>query len=156
MISIRDLHRAMQFAAAAYGWSILNHMASIFNLNFMPTAQPKWKNIATPRSAKSDSNFSRSLEEPDSEPPASASSYPYISSTRDHNHRSDDMEERMQANLSGETTIMSVLDGINPEDIIYSNFTVSQSTTHPEPFFFSFVVSLLYSAANDFMKALND
>ena len=47
-----NAYRAMRFSAAAYGWSMLNHMASVFNLNFMPTAQPEWKSILTPRSAR--------------------------------------------------------------------------------------------------------
>ena len=39
-----------------------------------------------------------------------------------------DALERMQANLRGETTIMSIMEGISPEDILYSNFTSSQHT----------------------------
>ncbi len=50
---VENAHRAMQFSAAAYGWSMLNHMASIFNLNFMPTSHwaDEWKAITTPRAS---------------------------------------------------------------------------------------------------------
>jgi hypothetical protein len=124
-------------------------MASIFNLNFMPTAQPEWRSIATPKSAKSldggDYSSSISLGQSNEglvEEDSQHSPAPEPASgkqNRDTNNgiipgiAAEDMEERMQANLSGETTIMSLVDGINPEDIIYANFTSSDKTAGKLP-----------------------
>jgi len=118
---VDNAYRAMRFSAAAYGWSMLNHMASVFNLNFMPTAQPEWKSILTPRSARTPGA---------SDSPANSKDLETLSSenlSRHDSHR-EEHEEEDQANLSGETAIMSIVDDVSPEDILYSNFTSSART----------------------------
>jgi len=107
--------RAMKFSAAAYGWSILNHVASIFDWHFMPTAQPEWRGIPTPRSARTQTRSDSHATEP-----------PGLSERDEAEARKE--EEQMQANLRGETSVLSIVDGISPEDILYSNFTSSDRT----------------------------
>ena len=107
--------RAMKFSAAAYGWSILNHVASIFDWHFMPTAQPEWRGIPTPRSARTQTRSDSHATEP-----------PGLSERDEALARKE--EEQMQANLRGETSVLSIVDGISPEDILYSNFTSSDRT----------------------------
>ena len=107
--------RAMKFSAAAYGWSILNHVASIFDWHFMPTAQPEWRGIPTPRSARTQTRSDSHATEP-----------PGLSERDEAQARKE--EEQMQANLRGETSVLSIVDGISPEDILYSNFTSSDRT----------------------------
>ncbi|QDZ23230.1 alpha/beta hydrolase [Chloropicon primus] len=144
--------RAMKFSAAAYGWSMLNHMASIFNLNFMPTAQPDWKGIPTPRSARtpvtpedapasasSDLLSSRESSRDGSLSRASTGGASLSLTLReaseeggdpemDQGEREDRIDARLQADLRGQATIMSIVEGVNPEDILYSNFTSSDLT----------------------------
>ena len=133
---VENAYRAMQFSAAAYGWSILNHMASIFNLNFMPTAQPEWQSIATPKTATNTTDkWSKENNSPEGllNKKDSSKQDSQLLSTSSLGEDVKDMEERMQANLSGETTIMSIVEGIGPEDIVYANFTSSDRTSGKLP-----------------------
>ena len=125
---VEDACRAMQFSAAAYGWSMLNHMASIFNLNFMPTAKLEWTGIPTPRSARTPADSPASAAGDES----SVHSLSRGDSGINGLNVQDD-QDRMEANLSGETTIMSIVEGINPEDILYSNFSSSDRTSGKLP-----------------------
>ena len=116
---LRTAYRTMQLSAAAYGWSMLNHMASMFNLQFLDVSKPKAHDVAKGREEGRGLNGSRTPSSRGGESPALSPGM----------MNSDEIEE----NLSGVTTITSMVDGICADDVIYANFTSTMKTAGKLP-----------------------